>query len=91
MSLFRDRWAGYWTTGLVTFTAGITLYLVISDAARRSEIRRRKKKLLSTTIDSENSLAVLPLERVQHRYGVLQIGGRFVNPFEEFRILALYG
>jgi hypothetical protein len=77
MSLFRDKWGGYLTTGLAVFTSGITLYLLISDTVRRSEIRRRKNILI--TLDEESTL-----KKAQHRFGVLRIGGRFVNPFDEF-------
>jgi len=82
MSL-RDKWGGYVTTGLVAFTSGITLYLIISDTARRSEIRRRKNIL--STLDEET--AITALERAQHRFSVLRIGGRFVNPFDEYSSL----
>lgn len=82
MSL-RDKWGGYVTTGLVAFTSGITLYLIISDTARRSEIRRRKNIL--STLDDET--AITALERAQHRFSVLRIGGRFVNPFDEYSSL----
>lgn len=81
MSLFRDKWGSYITTGLVAFTSGITLYLIVSDTARRSEIRRRKNFLV-TSLDDETSPTIL--EKAQHRFGVLRIGGRFVNPFDEF-------
>lgn len=37
----------YFTAGLVTFTSGMTVYLLLSDAARRSEVRRRKLVLSS--------------------------------------------
>jgi len=84
MSLFREKWGGYITTGLVAFTSGITLYLIISDTARRSEIRRRKNFLLTTSTVDDNEPALTILERAQHRFGVLRIGGRFVNPFDEF-------
>ena len=80
MFLFRDRWGGYLATGLIAFSSGITLYLLLSDSARRSEIRRRKN-LSFTTIDAE--AAISPLERARHRFGVLLIAGRFVNPFDE--------
>jgi len=76
----RDRWGGYLTTGLVAFTSGITLYLIISDTARRSEVRRRKNVL--ATLDDETSWA--PLQKARQRYSVLRIGGRFVNPFDEY-------
>lgn len=69
------------TTGLVAFTSGITLYLIISDTARRSEIRRRKNSLLST-LDDETSPSIL--EKAKERFGILRIGGRFVNPFDEY-------
>ena len=81
MPLFtlREKWGGYVTTGLVVFTSGITLYLLISDTARRSEVRRRKNIL--ATLDDESALS--PWDKAQQRYGVLRIGGRFVNPFDE--------
>lgn len=82
MSLFRDRWGGYLTAGLVTFASGITLYLVVSDTVRRSEIRRRKN-ILKTLDDEEALVTTATLERARHRFGVLRIGGRFVNPFDE--------
>ena len=81
MAVFaRDRWGGYITTGLVAFTSGITLYLIISDTARRSEVRRRKNIL--ATLDDETCLS--PLQKARQRYSVLRIGGRFVNPFDEY-------
>jgi hypothetical protein len=80
MFLFRDKWGGYLTTGVVAFTSGITLYLIISDTARRSEIRRRK--FLLNTFDEESSPSIL--EKAQHRFGVLRVAGRFVNPFDEY-------
>jgi hypothetical protein len=83
MSLFRDKWGGYLTTGLVAFASGITLYLIISDTARRSEIRRRKNFLLYT-LDDETSPSIL--EKAKERFGVLRIGGRFVNPFDEYAL-----
>lgn len=76
MPFFRGPWTGYLTTGIFAFTSGITIYLIISDSARRSEIHRRKA-LVST--DQELSV----LEKAQRRFGVLRVGGRFVNPFEE--------
>lgn len=82
MSLYRDKWSGYLTTGLVAFTSGITLYLLISDTARRSEIRRRKNAI--TILDDEISGSVTALGKARHRFGVLRIGGRFVNPFDEY-------
>ena len=92
MSLFRDRWGGYITTGLFAFSSGITLYLIISDTARRSEIRRRKKLLTTTTTSvDDNERALTILEKAQHRFGVLRIGGRFVNPFDEFVALQFDG
>jgi hypothetical protein len=72
------------TTGLVAFTSGITLYLIISDTARRSVIRRRKNFLLTESSVDGNERGLTVLEKAQHRFGVLRIGGRFVNPFEEF-------
>jgi hypothetical protein len=88
MSL-RDKWGSYITTGVVAFTSGITLYLLISDTARRSEIRRRKNIL--STLDDETPITAL--ERAQHRFSVLRIGGRFVNPFDEYfpRCFAILG
>jgi hypothetical protein len=79
MPFLRGNWAGYLTTGIVAFTSGITIYLIISDSARRSEIRRRKNLLATSTDD-----ITTPLEKAQHKYGVLRIGGRFVNPFDEY-------
>jgi hypothetical protein len=79
MFLLRDKWGGYLATGFIAFTSGITLYLLISDTARRSEIRRRK----TADADNEISTAVAPLEKAQQRFGVLRIGGRFLNPFDE--------
>lgn len=84
MSLFRDRWNGYLATGLIAFSSGISLYLIISDTARRSEIRRRKNFLAANTALSVDDNAPTLLERAQHRFGVLRVGGRFVNPFDEF-------
>jgi len=76
MSLFRDsKWSGILTTGLVAFSSGITLYLLISDTARRTEIRRRKNAL--TAADDVSTAAT-------ERFAALRIGGRFVNPFEEY-------
>ena len=76
MSLFRDnKWSGILTTGLVAFSSGITLYLLISDTARRTEIRRRKNAI--TTADDVSTAAT-------ERFAALRIGGRFVNPFEEY-------
>lgn len=76
MSLFRDnKWSGILTTGLVAFSSGITLYLLISDTARRTEIRRRKNAL--TVADDVSTAAT-------QRFATLRIGGRFVNPFEEY-------
>lgn len=72
------------TTGLVAFTSGITLYLIISDTARRSIIRRRKNFLLTECSVDDNERGLTVLEKAQHRFGVLSIGGRFVNPFDEF-------
>jgi hypothetical protein len=72
-------WRTYVTAGLVTFTSGITVYLLLSDAARRSEIRRRKAVL--STLDNEDFSSAL--EQEQTRFGVLRVGGRFVNPFSE--------
>lgn len=83
MPLFRDRCGGYLATGLIAFTSGITLYLLVSDTVRRLEISRRKKLFL-TALDDEASLTISPLERARRRYGVLRVGGRFVNPFDEF-------
>jgi hypothetical protein len=82
MSLFRDKWGGYVTASLAIFTSGITIYLLVSDTARRSEINRRKKVL--STLDDENSPATTALEKAQHRFGILRVGGRFVNPFDEY-------
>src|SRR5215471_1687318 len=84
MSLFREKWGGYMTTGLVVFTSGITLYLIISDTARRSVIHRRKNFILTPSSVDDNERALTILEKAQHRFGVLRIGGRFVNPFDEF-------
>ena len=81
MSLFQNKLGGYLTTGLVAFASGMTLYLVISDTARRSEIRRRKNFLLNS-FDDETSPSIL--EKAKERFGILRIGGRFVNPFEEY-------
>jgi hypothetical protein len=81
MSLYRDKWTGYLTTGLLAFTSGITLYLLISDTARRSEIRRRKNAV--STLDDESTLSSTALEKAHQRFSVLRIGGRFVNPFDE--------
>ena len=76
MSLLRDnKWSGILTSGLVAFSSGITLYLLISDTARRTEIRRRKNAL--TTADDVSTAAT-------ERFAALRIGGRFVNPFEEY-------
>jgi len=83
MSLFRDKWGGYLTTGLIAFTSGITLYLVISDTARHAEIRRRKK-VHTLSLQEDISALIPPLEKARQRYGVLRIAGRFVNPFEEY-------
>jgi hypothetical protein len=66
------------TTGLVAVTSGLTLYLFLSDTARRSEIRRRKQSLAS------KNLSVACLERARTRFGVLRVAGRFVNPFDEY-------
>ena len=75
MSLFRDsKWSGILTTGLVAFSSGITLYLLISDGARRSEIRRRKNAVVADDVSTA----------AQERFAALRIGGRFVNPFEEY-------
>jgi len=77
MSLFRDnKWSGILTTGLVAFSSGITIYLLISDTARRTEIRRRK----NTITAAEDVLTAAP-----ERFATLRIGGRFVNPFEEYQ------
>lgn len=84
MSLLRDKWTGYLTTGILAFTSGITLYLLISDTARRSEIRRRKNALTALEDDDEIAVTTTALEKAQHRFGVLRIGGRFVNPFIEY-------
>jgi hypothetical protein len=82
MSLFRDKWGGYVTTSLAIFTSGITIYLLVSDTARRSEINRRKNVL--STLDDETLPATTALEKAQHRFGILRVGGRFVNPFDEY-------
>ena len=81
MFLPRDRWGGYVATTVLAFTGGFTLYLIISDTARRAEIRRRKRVL--ATLDIEEVSSVTPLEKAKERFGVLRIGGRFVNPFDE--------
>jgi len=79
MSLFRDsKWSSILTTSLVAFSSGITLYLLISDSARRSEIRRRRN-----AVDADAVSTAAP-----ERFAVLRIGGRFVNPFEEYVRLA---
>jgi hypothetical protein len=86
MSL-RDRWPAVLTTGVLAFSSGITLYLLLSDKARRSEIRRRKTFLLTAEQEPEREeleMPLTPLERVRTRWGVLRVGGRFVNPFEEY-------
>jgi hypothetical protein len=72
-------WQTYFTAGLVTFTSGVTVYLLLSDAARRSEVRRRKLVLSSLDVESP----MTPLETATTNFGVLRIGGRFVNPFLE--------
>jgi hypothetical protein len=82
MSLLRDRWGGYVTTGFAVFTSGITIYLLLSDTARRSEINRRKNVL--STLDDECSPATTALDKAQQRFGILRVGGRFVNPFDEY-------
>ena len=91
MSPFRHKWPGLLTTGLIVFSSGITLYLIISDTARRSEIRRRKNFLQAVPqLDKETPVEepkVEPfnvLERARNRWGVLRVGGRFVNPFDEY-------
>jgi len=91
MSPFRDRWPGLLTTGLVAFSSGITLYLIISDTARRSEIRRRKNFLQAvhqldegTLVEAQKLEPLAALERARHRWAVLRVGGRFVNPFDEY-------
>ena len=82
MSLFRDsKWSGILTTGLVAFSSGITLYLLISDGARRSEIRRRKNAVLADDVSTA----------AQERFAALRIGGRFVNPFEECSPFGMWG
>ena len=68
----------YFTAGLVTFTSGMTVYL-LSDAARRSEVRRRKLVLSSLDVESP----MTPLETPTTNFGVLRIGGRLVNSFLE--------
>jgi hypothetical protein len=82
MFLVRDRWGGYITTTVLAFTGGVTVYLIVSDIARRSEIRRRKAVL--QILDVEEVAGVPPLEKAKERFGVLRIGGRFVNPFDEY-------
>jgi len=82
MFLLRDRWGGYITTTVLAFTGGVTVYLIVSDIARRSEIRRRKAVL--QILDVEEVAGVPPLEKAKERFGVLRIGGRFVNPFDEY-------
>ena len=82
MSLFCSKWGRYFAVSLAAFSSGITIYLLISDSARRSEIRRRKNFV--TTLDDEISSAITPLEKARHKFGALRIGGRFVNPFEAF-------
>jgi len=91
MSPFRDRWPGLLTTGLIAFSSGITLYLIISDTARRSEIRRRKNFLQAvhqldegTRVEEQKLGPLSALERARHRWAVLRVGGRFVNPFDEY-------
>jgi hypothetical protein len=79
MSLSGGRWGTYFAAGLATFASGITIYLLLSDTARRSEIRRRKNIIASFDRDT----ATTALEQAQTRFGVLRVGGRFVNPFDE--------
>jgi hypothetical protein len=80
MSL-RDKWSGYLTTGIVAISSGITIYLLVSDSLRLSEIRRRKNLVAFT---AENEIITSPIENAKARFGVLRVAGRFVNPFEEY-------
>jgi hypothetical protein len=80
MPLSQGKWSSYLKAGLVALTSGITIYLLLSDSARRAEIRRRKAIL--SKLDDETPQTAL--ETAQTRFGVLRVGGRFVNPFEEY-------
>jgi len=81
----RGKWTSYLTVTIVTFTSGITIYLLLSDTARRSEIRKRKAlQQLSSASDNDDVPAASALEVASTRFGVLKVGGRFMNPFEEY-------
>ena len=74
MSLFRiSKWSSILSIGVVAFSSGLTIYLLVSDSARRKEIRRRKNAVKAADISTAGP----------ERFAPLRIGGRFVNPFEE--------
>jgi hypothetical protein len=40
-----------------------------------------------STLDDESSPATTALDKAQERFGILRVGGRFVNPFDEYDLL----
>lgn len=64
--------------------AGYSTYTVYVSVRRNLEISRREKKFKKSTLEDEETAAT------DHRYKVMKIGGRFENPFPEYRAQTLY-